>query len=157
MAAVFSLIHFELYIKCIFRWCVLGATTVRHTTNVSHKSTSLNGTFLNATCHITVQSQNRTCHQTYLSQKKTVTKHIVLKSVQQKILFCLSRSVFPLLPVPFCLSCSAWSILSFLFCLFCSVFPVPPVPFNLSGSACPVLPAPFCPSFSACPVLPVQL
>ncbi len=106
-------------------------------------------------CHITVQSQNSTCQQTYLSQKKPSQNISSPKRYNKNpacpvlsFLFCLSPSVFPVLPVPFCLSCSACPVLSFLFCLSRSVFPVLPVPFCLSYSACSVLS--FC---SACPVL----
>ncbi len=142
-------VHGILHVTCAYMHVYSGISwhmtyrcsylTVRHTTNAWHNSTSLNRMFLNGTCHITVQSQISTCHQTYLSLQKTFTKHIVFKTVKQKILFCISYFVFPILPVPFWLSCSACPVLTFLFCLSRSFFPVLPVPFFLSHSVCPML------------------
>jgi hypothetical protein len=129
--------------------------TVRHTMNAWHNSTSLNGTFLNSTCPMTVQFQSSTCHQTYFFTWKTVTKHIVFKAEHKKILYFPSHSVFPVLPVPFCLSRSACLVLPVPFCPSGSACPVLPVLFCLSRSACPVLPFRFCLSRSACPFLPV--
>ncbi len=99
--------------------------TVWHTTNVWHNSTSWNGTFLNGTCHITVQSPNSSCHQTYLiCHRKNPHKNILSsKRYNTKNL---------VLPVPFCLSYSACPVLSFLLCLSRSVFSILPVPFCLS-------------------------
>jgi hypothetical protein len=54
------------------------------------------------------------------------------------VLFCLSRSDFPVLPILFCLSCSAC--------------PFPPVPFYMSWSACAVLPVL---SWLSCPCFPL--
>jgi hypothetical protein len=114
-------------------WC--SYLTVRHTTNAWHNSMSLKVTFLNGTCHMTVQSQNSTCHQTHLSQKKP----------SQNILFSKQYNKIPVLPVSFCLSYSACPVLSLLICLSCSAFPVLPVSFCLSC----------CLSYYACPVIPI--
>ncbi len=151
--------------------------TVRHTTNVWRISTSLNGTSLNSTCHITVQAQNSTCHQTYSSQKNH-HKTYCLQNGTSKNPVLPSRSVFHDLPVSYCLSRSGCPVLAVLFWLSCSFYlpwlsypsspllvcagsPVlavlswPPCPFWLSISACPVLPVLLCLSCSACPALTV--
>jgi hypothetical protein len=108
-------------------------------------------------------SHNSTVSKQYMSRnifvtKKPVTKHMTFKTVLKKILFCLSSSVFPVLPVPFCLSCSACPVLPVLFCLFCPDCLVLLIQLWTSFSACPVFACPvqsvvFCMSCSACPVL----
>jgi hypothetical protein len=66
-------------------------------------------------------------------------------------LFCLSRSVFPVLTVTFCLSCYACRVLSFLFCLSRCAFPVLAVSHRLSFSGYPFLS--FCPGYLILAVL----
>ncbi len=128
-----------------------------------HNSTSLNGTVLNGTCHIIVQSQNNTCHQTYISQNKNRHKTYCLQSgTTQKTLFCQSRFVFPVLPVPCCLSWSAeldrqngpaYPVLPFL--TTCPVLPVQLWTSYSACFACPVLSVQFCLSCSASPMLTI--
>jgi hypothetical protein len=117
-------------------WC--SYLTVRHTTNALHNSMSLNGTFLNGTCHMTVQSQNRTCHRknchkTYYLQNSMYNKKSCSACLVLSFLFSLSHSVFPILPVLFCLSYSACPVVSLIFCMSCSL----PVRLVLLCLSCP--------------------
>ncbi len=117
----------------------IGAATyitvrARHTTNVWRNSMSLNSTFWNGTCHITVLYSLKTGH---------ATRHICHRKKHHKT-YCPQNGITKnhVLPVPFFRSCSGCPIiavpcwLSFSDCPILSVFPSSPVLAELCWHPC---------------------